>query len=368
MKKNRKLIMMVDDSLANLSAGKNALSDAYTVLTVPSAAKMLELLERYKPDLILLDVDMPEMDGFAAIKRLKEQPETCDVPVIFLTGMYDDDDEMEGLSLGAIDYIVKPFSPPLLRKRVEVHLLVESQRQELQEYNTNLEGLVAKKTKTVLKLQNKILKAMAELVEGRDIITGDHIGRTQTYLGILLSAVVNSGAWEKQTTDWDTELLLQSSQLHDVGKIAIRDSILKKPGPLNAEEGEEMRRHVACGVYFVEKLEDDEEDSRFLRFAKIFVSFHHEKWDGSGYPHGLSGEDIPLLGRLMAIADVYDALSSDRPYKKAYSHEDSARFIREGGGKHFDPALTELFERVEERFAETLSSWNIPTRNGAARP
>ncbi|MDR1424508.1 MAG: response regulator [Azoarcus sp.] len=342
---NRKLVMLVDDNPANLMVGKENLASDYRVLTMPSAAKMFEMLGKHTPELILLDVDMPEMNGYDAIRKLKADPGTTDIPVIFLTAMSDAEHELQGLSLGAIDYISKPFSAPLLRKRVEVHLLVESQRKDLKEYNDNLQEMVAAGMRTVLKLQNKVLRAMAELVEGRDTATGNHIERTQHCLGILLTAMIESNVYPEEVKKWNVELLLQSSQLHDVGKIAIQDSILKKPGKLTKEEFDEMKKHVIYGVEFIEKLEEDEDDSLFLRYAKTFVAFHHEKWDGSGYPYSLSGQNIPLLGRLMAIVDVYEALTSSRPYKDPFDHGTAVRIIREGRGTHFDPQLVDVFER-----------------------
>jgi putative two-component system response regulator len=313
---------------------------------------MLEELEWRRPAIILLDVDMPGMSGFEAIKILKERPEIRDIPVIFLTAMSESADELEGLQLGAVDYITKPFSPALLRQRIGLHLLLENQKHELQKYNNNLQTMVEIKTKTILKLQNKILTAMTEMVEGRDGVTGDHIANTQRYLKILLHTTIEAGLWSDQSSQWELDLLVQSSQLHDIGKIAIRDSILKKPGKLTAEEFTEMKQHVVIGVGFIERLEDDKEDSSFLRYAKVFAAFHHEKWDGSGYPYGLSGENIPLLGRMMAIADVYDALTSERPYKKAFSHDEAARIVIEGKGAHFDPGLVHLFEQTAERFRQ----------------
>jgi putative two-component system response regulator len=351
MEEARKLVMLVDDNRTNLLAGKAALSDEYSVLTVPSAARMFESLEWSLPELILLDVDMPEMNGFEAIKALKENPATREIPIMFLTAMNQSADELEGLQLGAVDYITKPFSPPLLRKRVALHLLLVAQKRALQDYNDNLQSMVEAKTRTIVKLQNKLLTAMAEMVEGRDCTTGEHIANTQRYLGILVTAVAGTERWKEEASDWDVELLLQSSQLHDVGKIAISDAILKKPGKLTPEEFEQMKEHVSYGVGFIERLEDGGEDSRFLEYAKIFAAYHHEKWDGSGYPNHLSGESIPLLGRMMAIADVYDALTSERPYKKAFSHEEAARIIREGAGTHFDPVLVEIFDRTAELFS-----------------
>ncbi|MDR2613995.1 MAG: response regulator [Candidatus Accumulibacter sp.] len=348
----RKLIMLVDDNRTNLLAGKAVLAENYTALTIPSARKMLETLEWSKPDLILLDVDMPEMNGFEAIGILKDHPETRDIPVIFLTAMGESANELEGLKLGAVDYITKPFSPALLCKRIEMHLLLQEREHALQDYNDNLQAMVAEKTKSVVKLQSKLLTAMAELVEGRDLTTGNHVANTRHYLGILLNAAIAAGIEAEQSSGWDVELVIQSCQLHDVGKIAISDSILKKPGKLTPEEFEEMKRHVLVGVGFIERLEDGEEDILFLQYAKTLIAFHHEKWDGSGYPYGLARENIPLLGRMMAIADVYDALTSERPYKKAFSHEEAARIIVEGRGTHFDPSLVDLFEQVAESFRQ----------------
>jgi len=360
--------MLVDDSGTNLLAGKAALSGDYKVLTAGSAAIMLETLEWSKPELILLDVDMPEMDGFQAIGILKERPDTRNIPIIFLTAMDDSVSELQGLELGAVDYITKPFSPPLLRKRVELHLLLkdqtriledqkrvlQEQKNALQNYNDNLQYMVEEKTKTILKLQNKLLAAMAEMVEGRDGVTGDHIARTQHFLRILLSAAIHAGSWQEESSDWDIDLLCQSCQIHDVGKIAISDSILKKPGKLTKEETAAMQQHAAVGVRFIENLEDGEEDSAFLRYAKIFAGYHHEKWDGTGYPYGLAGENIPLLGRLMAIVDVYDALTSERPYKAAFSHEEAVRNILNHKGTHFDPTLVSLFEQIAEQFRDMV--------------
>jgi putative two-component system response regulator len=344
------LIALVDDNPSNLRIGKNVLSEKYTVITAPSAEKMFKLLENNKPVMILLDIDMPEMNGYEAIKILKSKPEIKDIPVIFLTGKTESDDEIAGLSLGAIDYIIKPFRPALLLKRIEVHLLVEAQKKELQYFNENLQKMVEEKTQSVIELQNALLKTMAELVDCRDDITGGHIERTQHGIKIMLEAIEKNGLYREETKDWDLNLLLQSSQLHDVGKISIDDNILKKPGKLNEEEFDEMKKHASFGERIIEKIETLAKGSDFLDYAKIFAASHHERWDGKGYPRGLKGNDIPLLGRVMAIADVYDALTSVRPYKNALSHEESVRIITEGSGTQFDPALVELFVQNSWRF------------------
>jgi putative two-component system response regulator len=350
MDNEKKLVLLVDDNPANLRIGKNVLAEKYAVATAPSAEKMFVLLENNNPAIILLDIDMPDMDGYEAIKVLKSRPKTKNIPVIFLTAKTESDDELEGLSLGAIDYITKPFNPALLLKRIEGHILLEAQRKELLSFNENLQKMVEEKTQSILELQNAILKTIAELVECRDDITGGHIERTQKGIKILLEEIEKSGIYKEETKNWDVDLLLQSSQLHDVGKISIDDNILKKPGQLNKEETDEMKKHAAFGEQIIEKIESLAKESEFLNYAKIFAASHHEKWDGSGYPRGLKGNEIPLLGRIMAIADVYDALISIRPYKKAFTHEEAVKIITENKGKHFDPDLVDLFVKNSHQF------------------
>ncbi len=344
------LIILVDDNPSNLRIGKNVLSEKYTVATAPSAEKMFDLLENNKPDMILLDIEMPQVNGYEAIKILKSKQETKDIPVIFLTGKAEADDEITGLSMGAIDYITKPFRPALLLKRIEVHLLVEAQKKELQYFNENLQRMVEEKTQSVMELQNALLKTMAELVECRDDITGGHIERTQRGIKIMLEEIEKSGIYAEEIKGWDIDLLLQSCQLHDVGKISIDDIILKKKGKLDKEEFEEMKKHAAFGERIIEKIEVLAKESDFLKYAKIFAASHHEKWDGTGYPRGLKGDEIPLLGRIMAIADVYDALTSVRPYKDAFPHEEAVRIIMNSSGTQFDPILVELFVKNSDRF------------------
>ncbi|MCL2182392.1 MAG: response regulator [Chitinispirillia bacterium] len=360
----RKTIFLVDDDLTNLMAGKKALSDVYEVFTLNSGARLLKALEKSIPDLVLLDVEMPEMNGYEVIKALRASERTAGIPVIFLTAKSDCENELEGLTLGAIDYIIKPFSPPLLLKRIEVHLLVESQKRRLEEqtreltsqklllleFNDNLQGMVEEKTRTVVELRDALLKTMADLVECRDVITGGHIERTQKYLEALLKEMLRQGIYAEELASWDWELVLQSAQLHDVGKIMVKDSILNKPGRLTPEEFEEIKKHTTFGGTVIQKIRESTSEQAFLDYAEVFAVTHHEKWDGSGYPAGLKGKDIPLLGRLMALADVYDALRSDRPYKKAFSRGEAEKIIIEGSGTHFDPAIVDLFLCVSPEF------------------
>ncbi|MDR0785951.1 MAG: response regulator [Treponema sp.] len=355
----RKTIILVDDNIANLKIGKNALMEHYDVFTAPSGKKMFELLERNKPELILLDIDMPEMDGFKAIKILKENDSTRRIPVVFLTGKSDTESEIEGLSLGAVDYIPKPFSPPILRKRVEIHLLVQSQQnilrkqqEELRKFNEGLQKLVDERTKQVLDLQDAILKTMANLIESRDNITGGHIERVQFYLRILVVGLLDSRCYADKTKGWNVDLLVRSSQLHDIGKIEIEDKILRKTSALTSEEFTAMKQHPVLGVKIIERIESEVSSSDFLNYAKIFAGTHHEKWDGSGYPKGLKGDDIPLLGRILAIADVYDALTSQRSYKASINHESAVQTIARAKGTHFDPILVDVFCCQSDKLSE----------------
>lgn len=361
----RTTIVIVDDSIANLKAGKSALSANYDVITVPSAERLFEYLKLNTPQLILLDVNMPDMDGFETIKILKSNSETEFIPVIFLTGKNDSDSEIEGLNLGAVDYISKPFLPELLNKRVDVHVIIEKQKRLLQQYsdellsfNETLQKRIDEKTRNMKDLQTVLLQTISDLVERRDGNTGGHIARTQRYLRLLLTALIDSGLYREQIDEnWDIDLVILSSQLHDVGKIGIDDSILRKSGPLSEDEFNEIKKHTVYGAEIIDRMMDTAVENDFLRYAKVFAETHQEKWDGTGYPHGLKGQNIPLLGRLMAIADVYDALVSERTYKKPFTHEEAVHIIIEEKGKHFDPILVDVFERITDQFRDVANNY-----------
>ena len=350
MSLERNKIIMVDDNLTNLTMGRNMLKTFYEVYPAPSSAKLFEILENVTPDLILLDIEMPEMNGYEAIKKLKIDRRFNDIPVIFLTAKNDETSELEGFDLGAVDYISKPFSAPLLLKRIANQLLIVKQKKDLKDYADNLEIKVHEKTKEVFNLQNAVLSTVADLVEFRDKQTGGHINRTQKYLQALTTKMISEGIYSEEIKKWDMDFFLPSAQLHDVGKIAISDLILNKPGKLTIEEFEIMKTHVTIGVDAIEKIMHSAEEHAFLNHALLITGTHHEKWDGSGYPVGLKGRNIPLEGRLMAIADVYDALITVRPYKNAFTHADACQIIEEGSGKHFDPSLIDIFKKVKSEF------------------
>jgi putative two-component system response regulator len=354
MSSDRKTLFLVDDDLTILKAGKDALSGHYKVITLNSGRTLLEMTKKALPDLILLDVNMPELGGYETIGRLKANNETARIPVIFLTALNDVQEQIEGLSLGAVDYITKPFSAPLLLKRIEIHLLIESQNKELLLFNNSLKQMVDEKTQEVVKLKNALISTMAEIVECRDEITGNHIVRTQNYVKVIMNFLKENGLYAKELSGLDMDLVIQSSQLHDVGKIAISDVILNKPAKLTHDEFEAIKSHTVFGEKIIASLQEKAMSDGFLEYARVIAASHHEKWDGSGYPNGLSGPGIPLIGRVMAIADVYDALVGTRPYKKALSHDEAVDIVRSGSGSHFDPLLVDAFISVHSEFEAVL--------------
>ena len=351
----QKRILAIDDNLTNLTAIKNILKSIYEVYTAPSAAKMFELLTKIKPDMILLDVEMPELNGYEAARILRNNLDYNNIPLIFVTSKNDPASEIEGLELGAVDYIYKPFAAPLLLMRIEKHLLQAENKKEMQKLNVFMQKKLVSKTTEVLDLKNAVINIVADLVEFRDSVTGGHVSRMEKYLQYLINKLVEDNIYSEEILAWDLELVLSSAQLHDVGKIAISDVILKKPGRLTDEEFSIMKTHSQIGVDAIGRMEKKTEDNRFFTHAKTFAGTHHEKWDGSGYPNGLKGMEIPLEGRLMAITDVYDALVSARPYKEPYPPEKAAGIIEEGRGAHFDPLLVDVFKSVSREFAEVAN-------------
>ncbi|GBU21684.1 response regulator [Fibrobacteres bacterium R8-0-B4] len=331
-----KTVFIVDDNATNVATAKTALDGSYKAFALTSAERMFKLLEKITPDLILLDVEMPEMDGFEALSALKANSKLKDIPVIFLTARNDTESEIRGFKMGAIDFIAKPFSAPVLIKRIETHLEIDK--------------LVKESQKSVRKIRDATINVIANMVEQRDKVTGAHIDRTQRYLSILVNEMVRASVYVDEISKWDLDILLPSAQLHDVGKIVISDLILNKPGKLTDEEFGLIKRHSAEGERIIDEIIDKSGESDFLHHAKKFAGCHHEKWNGSGYPRGLSGESIPLEGRIMAVADVYDALVTERPYKKPFTHEQAVEIIKKDSGTHFDPKIVEVFLSVADDF------------------
>jgi len=362
MENNQKLVtttkptvMVVDDNVVNLQVAKKALNQIYNIVPATSGQTALNLLERCFPSLILLDINMPEMDGFETLRRIKNNEATQHIPVIFLTAMNDNVCELEGLRMGAVDYVTKPFSIPLLIQRVDLHIELIEQKRVLQNYNDNLMKMVKEKTKTIEELQHAVIYALSDLIECRDGLTGGHVTRTQIYLKELANGLVLSGKYAKELEGADIDLWVESAQLHDIGKVGIPDNILKKPTKLTEEEFTVIKTHPEIGERALRNAMEMTSAKDFLLHAAIVAASHHERWDGTGYPYGLKAENIPLLGRMMAIADVYDALVSERPYKKAFTHETAVNIIIEESGKHFDPVLIEVFKMYSHRFVQKPS-------------
>jgi putative two-component system response regulator len=346
-------VLVVDDTPDNLSLMSSLLKDHYRVKVANHGDKGLRIAtSEVPPDLILLDIMMPDIDGYEVCRRLKADPRTRDIPVIFLTARSEVEDETKGLELGAADYITKPISPPIVLARVRAHLALKASADFLRDKSAFLEHEVAMRTLEVHAIQDVTIMAMASLAETRDNETGNHIRRTQLYVRCLAEKLSAHPRFADFLSERNIELLFKSAPLHDIGKIGIPDTILLKPGKLTPEEFEVMKTHTTLGRNAIEDAERRlGMKVVFLTMAKEIAYSHQEKWDGSGYPLGLAGEAIPVSARLMALADVYDALISKRVYKPAFTHEVSCDIVIKGRGTHFDPDVTDAFIAVADNFA-----------------
>jgi putative two-component system response regulator len=353
-------ILIVDDTPDNIMLLSRLLKDRYhtkvanngnTALQIAAAAPEL--------DLILLDVMMPGLDGYETCRQLKANPVTAAVPVIFLTAKNQVEDEALGLSLGAVDYLAKPISPPILFARVATHVNLRAARRQLEQHNQQLERRVAERTAQLQLMQEATIMAMASMAGTRDNETGNHIRRTQHYVRALARQLQQDARFAPELSEDNIELLFQSVPLHDIGKVGIPDRILQKPGKLDSVEFEIMKLHAVYGRDTIMLVEQHLGGSNsFLMFARQIAHSHQEKWDGSGYPERLAGDSIPLAARLMAVADVYDALISRRAYKPAFTHQQALEIMRDGRGSHFDPDVLDAFFAVEARFAEIAAQFS----------
>jgi putative two-component system response regulator len=347
-------VMVVDDTPDNLALMSVLLRDHYIVRVANSGERALRLAESNPPDLILLDVMMPGMNGYEVCQRLKATAGTRDIPVIFLTAKAEMEDERKGLELGAVDYITKPVSPPIVMARVKTHLALKASADFLRDQNDYLEQEVAKRTREVAAIQDVTIQAMASLAETRDSDTGNHIRRTQHYVQALAEKLRDHPRFSDFLTERTITVLFKSAPLHDIGKVGIPDRILLKPGRFEPQEFEIMKTHTTLGRNAIECAERSlGTDVEFLRMAKEIALSHHEKWDGTGYPQGLCGDAIPISARLMALADVYDALISRRVYKDGMPHEKAVQIILSGRASHFDPDIVDAFMALQEVFRAT---------------
>ena len=345
-----KNILIVDDTASNLDLLVYALGNSYDVRAALDAASALEAMEDFIPDLILLDVMMPDMNGFELCEKLKADSRFTDIPIIFLTVMDQISDKTKGFDLGAVDYIIKPFEIPEVKARVKTHLQLHEAKSLLSRQNDTLEERIQERTRQLVLTQNVAIQSLAILAETRDNETGNHIYRTQNYIRILTETLKEEGLHRKFLTDRTMDLLVKSATLHDIGKVGIPDGILLKPGKLTSEEFEMMKQHTVLGKKALVQAEMDLGSNCFLEHGEKFAYSHHEKWDGTGYPGKIAGAAIPLEGRLMAVADVFDALISSRVYKPPYPFSQACAIIFEGSGSHFDPALVGIFGKSREKF------------------
>jgi putative two-component system response regulator len=359
-------ILVVDDEKSNLLLLNRILTPRYTILTAKSGQEALDRVLAAKaatpepcvPDLILLDIIMPDMDGFEVIRQLKDNPAARHIPIIFLTASNDVETEQRGLEMGAVDFIAKPVVPVIVLARVATHLQLKASADFLREKSafledksTFLEAEVMRRTSEIQSVQDVTILMMASLAETRDNETGNHIHRTQHYVRLLAQHLAAHPRFRDYLTRETIDLLYKSAPLHDIGKVGIPDSILMKPGRLTPEEFEIMKTHTLLGQASIARAEKQlGKDVDFLGCAKEIACSHHEQWDGGGYPHGLAGDDIPVSARLMALADVYDALISRRVYKSPMSHEQARDIIVQGAGKHFDADVTQAFLSREDEF------------------
>lgn len=345
-------ILVVDDLPDNLILMNSLLRDDYKVKIANSGEKALKIsASESPPDLILLDIMMPDMDGYEVCQRLKDDPKTKNIPIIFLTAKTEMEDERKGLEFGAVDYITKPISPPIVMTRVKTHLALKAAADFLRDQNDFLELEVAKRTQELMMSNDVTILAMTSLAETRDSETGNHIRRTQFYIKALAEKLRNHPRFNRFLTDANINILFKSAPLHDIGKVGIPDRILLKPGFLEPHDFEVMKTHSSLGHDAIVHAENALGTKvEFLSFAKSIALSHHEKWNGSGYPQGLAGDDIPIPSRLMAVADVYDALISRRVYKDGLTHEKAVQIMIEGRGTHFDADMLDAFVEIQEEF------------------
>lgn len=344
-------IMIVDDTPANLKILSTILEgQGYEVLQFPRAALALKAVEIETPDLFMLDIMMAEMNGFELCTKLKSMPGIAEIPVLFLSALSDVEDKVKAFTVGGVDYITKPFQEKEVLARVHTHLAIRRMHAELSDYNQHLESLVIERMKDVYDSQMATLAAISALAEWRDEDTGAHIERTRQFCRTLALDLAEQAKYSSVITESFINIIFHAAPLHDIGKVGIPDNILQKSGKLTPEEFECMKKHTTIGARTLETVQKAFPKNAFIDTGIKLARSHHEKWDGSGYPDRLTGTDIPLHGRIMAIADVYDALRAKRPYKDPIPHAAACSLIREGSGKHFDPALVECFIRQETEF------------------
>lgn len=358
VKNSKPTILIVDDTPTNLTLLMGLLKDDYHVKIANNGRKALTLAELAPPDLVLLDIMMPEMDGYEVCTRLKLMSHTKHIPVIFLTAKSTVEDEEHGFHVGAVDFIHKPISPPIVKTRIETHLNLKKWQDSLIDDNQSLELEVLTRLKQVSQLKDAMIYVMVSMAEFRDECTGNHIRRTQAYVRMLAEHLANNPKFASVLTPDKIDLIAKSAPLHDVGKITIPDEVLLKPDKLTKEEFEIMKTHPFRGYEILKQAAEYlGTNDDFLNNAMDIALYHHERWDGAGYPYGLEKDDIPLSARIMAVADVFDALLSERPYKIAKSYKESMSYIESVRGKHLDPDVVDALFATEKQCVAIANSW-----------
>lgn len=339
-----KIILVVDDDMTSLKLAKNILEKEYRVATVNSGLMVFRYLLKNTPDLILLDLNMPDMDGLEVMDRLSTHPDYSKIPVVFLTANQDPESEARCLETNAIDFVSKPFVPLVLKSRVRRTLELNGYRKQLE---TTLDAqaiTINARNARIENIQNAVILGMANLIESRDVSTGQHVKNTQYYVELICNALYDKGLYRDTLTEEYKNNTIKAAPLHDVGKIRISDAILKKPARLTEDEFEQMKLHTEYGAEIIDDILGEVEDDEYIRVARAIAKSHHERWDGTGYPDGLKGEEIPLCARIMALADVFDALYEERVYKAGIRPMgNTLSIIKEERGRHFDPVITDVF-------------------------
>jgi putative two-component system response regulator len=334
MEAARKQILVVDDNISNLKYISAQLSDEYRVVMAKSGEQAMRIAAKQPPDIVLMDIEMPGMDGFETLARMRADPGIPKLPVIFLSANNDPQTEIRALSVGAMDFIAKPFEKSILTHRLELHL-------KFHQYQAHLEN-------TVRELEDSIVTSFSELIEARDENTGGHVKRTSVYVEILGRWLISQGAFAPGLDPHELDLIVRATPLHDIGKIGLSDLVLMKKGSLTAEEYQVVKNHTIIGAEVLRSIYEHTPTQAYLRYAILIAEGHHERFDGTGYPHRKKGEGIEPCNRIMSVANVYDSLVTDRVYRKAMSHETAVRIISEGSGTEFDPRVVEAFREVHK--------------------
>lgn len=349
-------ILIVDDTAENLRILHEILSEKpYRILAFTRAKMALAVLEREKPDLILLDIMMDEMDGFEMCKKIKENHMTKDIPIIFISALNIVQDKVMAFELGGVDYITKPFQAEEVIARVKTHIKLHHLQAQLESYNNHLEEMIDQRALEVIATQRALSSALAKMTETRDYETGQHVERVQNLCQTLACHLNHEGHYPEVLNESFIRDIFYASALHDIGKVGIPDDILLKPGKLDEMEFAIIKKHVDIGAGTLEEVIQNHGTNAILNMGVDVTKYHHERWDGNGYPEGLKGNQIPLSARIMALIDVYDALRSKRPYKEGWTHETSIKLIVSEREKHFDPILVDVFIKNQAYYDEIFN-------------